>query len=95
MKTVYKGNLICNCGYDAESAEAALKAGHAAAAAFGRAFIANPDLLQRFANGWPVKESMDMKTWYGGEAEGYTTFPPYQPAPTGTADGCLSGCTCQ
>lgn len=60
-----------------------------------RAFIPNPDLLQRFAHGWPSKESTDMKTWYCGDAEGYTTFPPYQPAPLGDASGCLNGCSLQ
>lgn len=78
MKQVYKGNLICNCGYTRDSGEAALAAGHADAACFGRPFIMNPDLPQRFANDWPLVEGGDPRTWFGGDEEGYTTYPPYQ-----------------
>eukprot|EP00968_Pinguiococcus_pyrenoidosus_P028675 scaffold8048_cov477-Pinguiococcus_pyrenoidosus.AAC.1 len=44
MHKVYDGNLIGNVGYDRESGEAAVAAGNAAAIAYGRPFIGNPDL---------------------------------------------------
>jgi N-ethylmaleimide reductase len=46
--------------------------------AFGRPYIANPDLVQRFTNGWPLADAPDMSVWYGGGAAGYTDFPAYK-----------------
>ncbi|WP_319566954.1 alkene reductase [Cohaesibacter marisflavi] len=45
-------------------------------AAFGQAFIANPDLVARLRNGWPLNEA-DRSTFYGGGAEGYIDYPAY------------------
>ena len=42
--------------------------------AFGRLFIANPDLPQRFAQDAPLNP-YDRSTFYGGGAEGYTDYP--------------------
>lgn len=44
---------------------------------FGRAFIANPDLVDRLRLGLPLAEA-DPATFYGGGAEGYTDFPAYR-----------------
>ena len=81
FRAVYKGVLMGNCGYTQESAEAAVANGHADLIAFGRPFISNPDLVDRFINGWPLAEDSDMASWYNGDlgAEGYTSFPAYQP----------------
>ncbi|MEY8839674.1 alkene reductase, partial [Cribrihabitans sp. XS_ASV171] len=47
--------------------------------AFGRPFIANPDLVERLRSGAPRAEG-DRKTWYGGGAEGYTDYPALEEA---------------
>ena len=76
FRQVFQGALIGNCGYTQETAETAIADGQADAIAFGRPFISNPDLVQRFANGWPLSPEADMATWYsptGGK--GYTDFP--------------------
>jgi 2,4-dienoyl-CoA reductase-like NADH-dependent reductase (Old Yellow Enzyme family) len=48
-------------------------------AAFGQPFIANPDLVARLKNGWPLT-TPDRDTYYGGDAKGYVDYPPYEPA---------------
>jgi N-ethylmaleimide reductase len=78
-RKVYKGALIGNCGYTQDSAEAAVASGDADMIAFGRPYIANPDLVDRFANGWPLADAPDMSVWYGGGAAGYSDFPVYKP----------------
>lgn len=71
--------LIANCGYTRDSAERALHAGWADLVAFGRPFIANPDLPARFRHGWPLASWDDMTHWYTPGPEGYTDYPPYDP----------------
>lgn len=76
FRQVFQGALIGNCGYTQDTAEAAIAAGQADLIAFGRPFISNPDLVERFANGWDLSPEADMSTWYsptGGK--GYTDFP--------------------
>ena len=58
----FSGPLIGNVGYTEESAEAAIVDGCADLIAFGRPFISNPDLVERFANGWPLAEPADIST---------------------------------
>lgn len=75
FRRVFHGPLIGNCGYTRESAEAAIAAGLANLIAFGRPYIANPDLVERFRNGWPLATA-EMATWYSPTgATGYTDFP--------------------
>jgi N-ethylmaleimide reductase len=69
-----RGAWILNNGYDGELAAAALAAGRADAVAFGRAFIANPDLVRRLREGAPLNLP-DQATFYGGDAHGYTDYP--------------------
>ena len=78
LRKVFDGALIGNCGYDRDTAEAAIQAGNADAIAFGRPFISNPDLVERFANDWPLNPPAEMAIWYSFEKEGYTDFPTYQ-----------------
>lgn len=82
FRSVYKGPLMGNCGYTHETANAAIANGHADLIAFGRPYISNPDLVERFANGWPLAPDADMASWYSADlgAEGYTSFPAYEPA---------------
>ena len=78
FRAVFKGPIIGNCGYTQETAEATIKQGNADLIAFGRPFISNPDLVDRFANNWPLNPDPDMKIWYSPSKEGYTDFPTYQ-----------------
>jgi N-ethylmaleimide reductase len=64
---------MVNNGYDREQAEAALAAG-ADLVAFGRPYIANPDLVRRLREGAPLNVP-DRTTFYGGGARGYTDYP--------------------
>jgi len=77
FRGVFDGPLMGNCGYDAESAEAAIESGAADMIAIGRPLIANSDYVERLRNGWPLEPLADMSTWYAGEgaSEGYTDFP--------------------
>lgn len=77
FRAVFDGPLMGNCGYTQETAEAAIKEGNADLIAFGRPFISNPDLVERFANGWSLNPPADMKDWYSFEPEGYIDFPTY------------------
>ncbi len=71
----YTGVIIGNCGYAKEDAEARIAAGEADIAAFGRPFISNPDLVERFRNDWPLAAFDDMSHWYTPGPEGYTDYP--------------------
>jgi 2,4-dienoyl-CoA reductase-like NADH-dependent reductase (Old Yellow Enzyme family) len=77
FREVFHGPLMGNCGYSRETAEAAVARGAADLIAFGRPFIGNPDLVERFRNGWPLAPESDPATWYSGAhaAEGYTDYP--------------------
>lgn len=76
FRQVFHGPLIGNCGYTQETAEAAVTAGNADLIAFGRPFISNPDLVERFRHGWPLNEMAPMSDWYSPIGEkGYTDFP--------------------
>ncbi len=65
---------MTNGGYDKKRANAALAAGEADMIAFGVPFIANPDLVERFAQDAALNEA-DPETFYGGGVEGYTDYP--------------------
>jgi len=72
----FTGKLIGNCGYTAESANHRIAEGNADMIAFGRAFISNPDLVERFASGAELNPDAEMEVWYGPLGEkGYTDFP--------------------
>lgn len=78
FRPVFQGPLMGNCGYTQEAAEEAIQSEDAELIAFGRPLISNPDLVERFANGWPLNPPADMSIWYSFEAEGYTNFPTYE-----------------
>jgi 2,4-dienoyl-CoA reductase-like NADH-dependent reductase (Old Yellow Enzyme family) len=80
FRAVFSGPLIGNCGYTQETAEAAIANGQADLIAFGRPYISNPDLVERFANGWPLSPPAEMSTWYTPGDTGYTDFPNYRSA---------------
>jgi N-ethylmaleimide reductase len=64
-------------GYDRDSGNAVLAAGDADLVAYGRLFIANPDLPQRFALNAPLN-TPDRSTFYGGNERGYTDYPAFE-----------------
>ncbi len=70
----FSGVLIGNMGYSPEEAAEAVAGGAVDAVAFGRAFLANPDLPRRIALGAPLQEP-DPATFYSQGAEGYTDYP--------------------
>ncbi len=78
FRKVFTDPLIGNCGYTQETAVAAIKDGSADLIAFGRPLISNPDLVERFANGWALNPPADIKYWSSFDKEGYTTFPTHQ-----------------
>jgi len=78
FRPIFRGPIMGNCGYTYETAEAAIKKGSADLMAFGRPFISNPDLVERFAHGWPLNPEADMSVWYSFDAKGYADFPVYQ-----------------
>lgn len=77
FRAVYGGTLMANCGYTQEQGEAAIRDGHADLVAYGRPYITNPDLVDRFANGWPLAPDADPKVWSAPGPEGYTDYPNY------------------
>jgi N-ethylmaleimide reductase len=60
-----------------ERAENELENGLANLIAFGKPFINNPDLTERFANGWLLSKELDMNTFYSPGEKGYTDYPMY------------------
>jgi N-ethylmaleimide reductase len=74
FKAAFGGPVIAAGGFTLDSAAATLASGHADAIAFGRSFIANPDLVERFKKKAPLN-AYDRATFYGGEAKGYTDYP--------------------
>lgn len=78
LRAHFTGVLIFCGGYTADRAEALIAAGGADAVAFGRPFIANPDLVERFRRGAALNEP-DPSTFYGGAERGYTDYPTLDP----------------
>ena len=74
FRSAFAGPLITAAAYTPESAVEALRSGHADAVAFGRAFVANPDLPARIRAGAALTP-FDRSTAYGGGAHGYTDYP--------------------
>ena len=79
FRSIFSGTLMGNCGYTKECAEQRVDDGEADMIAFGRPYISNPDLAERFQNGWPLNPDASMEDWYLGSTgtKGYTDFPSY------------------
>ncbi|HEY6453849.1 MAG TPA: alkene reductase [Steroidobacteraceae bacterium] len=74
LKQAYGGVFIANERFTCESAAQAVAAGEADAVAFGKLFIANPDLPRRMQLAAPLTEP-DVSGFYAGGARGYTDYP--------------------
>jgi len=74
FRSLFQGTLIAAGGFDRETGNAALANGEADLVAYGRLFIANPDLPERFAINAPLNPA-DRFTFYEGDERGYTDYP--------------------
>lgn len=78
LKKIFGGVYIANEGFTHETAERLVGAGQADAVAFGKIFIANPDLPERFRLNAPLNEPHP-NSFYGQGPEGYTDYPRFVP----------------
>jgi N-ethylmaleimide reductase len=74
LKLLFGGNVITNNGFDKLRANEALAEGRADLIAFGKPFIANPDLVIRLFFDAPLVP-LNRETLYGGGEQGYTDYP--------------------
>ena len=74
FRKIYKGTLMINKGFTAETGGKIIKDGIADLVAFGVPFIANPDLVSRMQNNYPLAKA-DKYTYYTTGAEGFTDYP--------------------
>ncbi len=73
-RPLYKGTLVINSNFDQESGNAVIESGDADAVAYGKPFISNPDLPERFASGAELAK-FDQDTFYTPGVKGYTDYP--------------------
>ncbi len=73
----FSNTLIMTGGYNRENTEEDLKSGFTDLVGFGRSFINNPDLVDRFKNNWPLSANLDNNTLYTPGEKGYTDYPRY------------------
>src|SRR3984957_11273806 len=78
FRPIFHGPLIANVNMDAERGSRLIQEGLADLIAFGRPYIANPDLVERLARGAPLAE-IDWTTVYASGARGYSDYPAMQP----------------
>jgi len=78
IRNNFKNTIILCGGFDKETAETAIESGLADLAAFGRPFINNPDLVERFENNWPLSQDLNMDLFYTADEKGYTDYPFYK-----------------
>jgi N-ethylmaleimide reductase len=74
LRQIFKGPIMAAGGFTPKGAEDILQAGDADLVAFGRDFIANPDLPERIRHNLPLNR-YDRETFYGGDARGYLDYP--------------------
>jgi N-ethylmaleimide reductase len=84
MKRHFGGLIIANSAYTKEIAEGVLRSGAADLVSFGTPFLANPDLVERFKNNWPLEPAPPVELWFGWKEdpalclEGYLNYRPFQ-----------------
>jgi len=74
LRKAFDGVYIANGGYDRPRALQAIESGNADLVSFGAPYIANPDLVERFALDAPLNKP-DPATFYGGDERGYLDYP--------------------
>lgn len=80
FRKVFAGPLMGSTGYSKESAELAIASGVVDMISFGRPYISNPDLVERFANDWPLEDMAEMSVWYSFDENGYADWSAYEPS---------------
>ncbi len=80
FRQVFDGPLMGNCGYTQETGEQAITDGNADLIAYGRPYISNPDLVERFSNDWPLAPEADVELWWTPREDGLADFPTYEAA---------------
>jgi tRNA-dihydrouridine synthase len=76
LRKIFKGIIIAAGGFEPDTAEAIVEKGDADLVAFGRHFLANPDLPKRIKLGLPLN-AYDRATFYTFDFHGYTDYPFY------------------
>jgi N-ethylmaleimide reductase len=76
FRPLYNGTLMINAGFDQESGNKVIEEGNADLVAYGKPFISNPDLVERFANGYDLAD-WNEETFYTPGKEGYLDYPKY------------------
>ena len=81
MKKCFDGPIIVNVTLTKDMGEGMLRSGTADLVSYGRPFIGNPDLVERFKNNWPLNPCPSYEFWWSPKAgpEGYTDQMPYSP----------------
>jgi N-ethylmaleimide reductase len=75
VRKLFKNTLILSGGYNLDRAETDLQNGKGDLIAFGRPFINNPDLVERFKNEWPLSSDLYFDLFYTPGPKGYTDYP--------------------
>jgi N-ethylmaleimide reductase len=83
LRDRFDGAWMVNNGYDRQMAMDAVASGRADLVSFGRLFMANPDLVERFRLNAKLNPLMAQETFYGGGAHGYTDYPTLEQAEAG------------
>lgn len=74
FRPIYNGTIIINSGFDQKSANKVLEEGNADLVAFGKPYISNPDLVERFERNQDLAD-WNQDTFYTPGPEGYTDYP--------------------
>ncbi|KAB7887487.1 alkene reductase [Poseidonibacter ostreae] len=78
LRKKFKNTIIATGGYTLKKANEVINKDLVDIVGFGRYYISNPDLVERFKNNWPLTEIKDSHTLFGGRDEvGYTDYPSY------------------
>lgn len=77
LRKVFNGTIIVAGGFQREDAAEIIERGDADLVAFGRNYIANPDLVKRLRDGLPLNP-YDRPSFFGGDAQGYVDYPFYE-----------------
>ena len=75
FRPIFKGSLIANVKMDRERGNRLIAEGLADLIAFGHPYIANPDLVMRFATNAPLNNDIKRETIYASGPEGYVDYP--------------------
>jgi N-ethylmaleimide reductase len=84
LRKIFTGKIIAAGGFEPDTAEAVVEKGDADLVAFGRYFLANPDLVERIRLNLPLND-YDRSTFYTFDSRGYTDYPFYAEAHPATA----------